>query len=271
MTYRILILGASYGSLFGTKNLMAGHDVTLVCRNATADLINSQGTEVRIKLKGEDAHRAIRSTDLPGRLDAKTPENVDPAEYDLVVLAMQEPQYLHHTMRMLLARIAAARRSVPVADEHAAFALSQTDRGDRCRRRRRSLLQGRRLGPLRPAAGHAVLARPASGAPGRRTGQCSAGQSADQFQGRPLRLARSQRNADRAGRIASTPPGSTVSTCRSNYASTIRCSCRSQNGPMLLTGNYRSVTAGAPISIRDAVHATSICRARSMPPSKPSC
>ena len=25
--------------------------------------------------------------------------------------------------------------------------------------------------------------------------------------------------------------------------------------PMLLTGNYRCVTAGAPISIRDAVHA----------------
>ncbi|MFT5895675.1 MAG: ketopantoate reductase, partial [bacterium] len=29
---RILILGASYGSLLSTKLLMAGHDVTLVCR-----------------------------------------------------------------------------------------------------------------------------------------------------------------------------------------------------------------------------------------------
>jgi hypothetical protein len=109
MAYRVLILGASYGSLFGTKCLMAGHDVTMVCRAPTAELINARGTEVRIKLKGEDAHRAIRSAALPGRLDAKAPENAVPAGYDMVVLAMQEPQYLHHTIRTLLARIAAAR------------------------------------------------------------------------------------------------------------------------------------------------------------------
>jgi membrane carboxypeptidase/penicillin-binding protein PbpC len=109
MAYRILILGASYGSLFGTKCLMAGQDVTLVCRAPTAALINARGTEVRIKLKGEDAPRAIQSAALPGRLDAKTPEDADPAGYDLVVLAMQEPQYLHHTIRLLLTRIAAAR------------------------------------------------------------------------------------------------------------------------------------------------------------------
>ena len=36
MAYKILILGASYGSLLGTKLLMAGHDVTLVCRAQTA-------------------------------------------------------------------------------------------------------------------------------------------------------------------------------------------------------------------------------------------
>ena len=78
MRYKILVLGASYGSLFGTKLLMAGHDVTLVCRTATADLINDEGTEVRIKLKGESEHRAIRSASLPGHLDASTPEDVDP-------------------------------------------------------------------------------------------------------------------------------------------------------------------------------------------------
>ncbi len=108
MSYKILVLGASYGSLLGTKCLMAGHDVTLVCRDATAALINAEGTEVRIKLKGEDAHRAIRSGDHPGTLDAKTPETIDPAEYDLVCLAMQEQQYGHPSLRGLLNRIAAA-------------------------------------------------------------------------------------------------------------------------------------------------------------------
>ena len=108
MAYKILILGASYGSLLGTKLLMAGHDVTLVCRSQTAELINAEGTEVRIKLKDEDAHRAIRSGDLPGRLDAKTPEEVNPADYDLVGLAMQEPQYGVHAIWTLMVRIAEA-------------------------------------------------------------------------------------------------------------------------------------------------------------------
>ena len=43
MARKILILGASYGSLLGTKLLMAGQDVTLVCRAETADLINRNG------------------------------------------------------------------------------------------------------------------------------------------------------------------------------------------------------------------------------------
>jgi len=106
MSYRNLILGASYGSLLGTKCLMAGHDVTLVCRTATAELINNEGTEVRIRLKGEDEHRSIRSTEQPGRLTALTPEEVDPRDYDLVGLAMQEPQYAHPSLRDLLGKIA---------------------------------------------------------------------------------------------------------------------------------------------------------------------
>ena len=109
MTYRILILGASYGSLLGTKLLMAGHDVTLVCRAPTAALINSEGTEVRIKLRGEAEHRRIRSADLPGKLNALVPEDVDPEAYDMVGLAMQEPQYGSPSIRSLVGRIAAAR------------------------------------------------------------------------------------------------------------------------------------------------------------------
>ena len=74
MARNILILGASYGSLLATKLLMAGHNVTLVCRRKTADLINRDGTEVRIKLRDEAVHRAIFSRDLPGKLDATTPD-----------------------------------------------------------------------------------------------------------------------------------------------------------------------------------------------------
>src|SRR6187549_3057302 len=108
MARNILILGASYGSLLGTKLLMAGHNVTLVCRKKTAELINRDGTEVRIKLRDEAVHRAIFSRDLPGKLDATEPGNVDISRYDLVALAMQEPQYTNHTVRVLMIKIAAA-------------------------------------------------------------------------------------------------------------------------------------------------------------------
>src|SRR3546814_15351910 len=104
MARKILILGASYGSLLGTKLLMAGHDVTLVCRPQTARLINAEGTAVRIRLKGEDAHRTIRPRDQPphlkpGRRDAKAPEGVHPAAYDLLAPALREPQYLDEERR----------------------------------------------------------------------------------------------------------------------------------------------------------------------------
>jgi hypothetical protein len=109
MARNILILGASYGSLLATKLLMAGHNVSLVCRNKTAELINRDGTEVRIKLRDEAVHRAIFSRDLPGKLDAVTPGNVDVSRYDLVCLAMQEPQYANHTVRVLMIKIAEAK------------------------------------------------------------------------------------------------------------------------------------------------------------------
>ena len=109
MAYNILILGASYGSLLGTKLLMAGHNVTLVCRQKTADLINAEGTTVRIKLKGEDEHRSIHSKDLPGRLSASTPHDTVATDFDMVGLAMQEPQYAHHSLTTLLMRIAEER------------------------------------------------------------------------------------------------------------------------------------------------------------------
>ncbi|MEO0946504.1 MAG: hypothetical protein AAFY06_17055, partial [Pseudomonadota bacterium] len=108
MSRNILILGASYGSLLGTKLLMARHNVTLVCREATAEKINSEGSEVLIKLRDEDMHRHFRSDDLPGLLDAATPSDVDVSRYDMVALAMSEPQYASEDIRGLMGRIADA-------------------------------------------------------------------------------------------------------------------------------------------------------------------
>ena len=109
MPYNILILGASYGSLLGTKFIAAGHNVTLVCRSETAAIINGKGTKVRIKLRDEDEHRSFFSNELAGNMAASTPEDVKPENYDLVCLAMQEPQYSHPTLKDLLLRIVQAK------------------------------------------------------------------------------------------------------------------------------------------------------------------
>ena len=109
MTARVLILGASYGSLFGTKLLMARHNVALVCTPPTAELINREGTVVRFAVKGRDGLLDVSSKKLPGLLSAAPPEEVDPAAYDLVVLGMQEAQYGAPGVRELMARVARSR------------------------------------------------------------------------------------------------------------------------------------------------------------------
>jgi len=110
--FNILILGASYGSLLAIKFLAAGHHVTLTCRTATADLINAQGIRVRLPIKGRkdigtNGLLEVDSRQLPGRLHASTPQQVgELARFDLVVLAMQEPQYRQDGIRQVMAYIA---------------------------------------------------------------------------------------------------------------------------------------------------------------------
>jgi hypothetical protein len=253
MAYRVLILGASYGSLFGTKCLMAGHDVTMVCRAPTAELINARGTEVRIKLKGEGAHRAIHSAALPGRLNARTPENVDPAGYDMVVLAMQEPQYLHHTIRTLLARIAAAR--IPC--------LSLMNMPP--------LPYLKRIPAINAGAAEAAFAE--AGVWDRFDPQmvtlCSPDPQASRPADEPANVLQVNLATNfKAAGFASPIHNSMLTTLTSEidaarlYGLDVPVKLRVHASlfvpfakwAMLLTGNYRCVTAGAPISIRDAVH-----------------
>ncbi len=106
--HRILILGASYGSLLGTKLALAGHDVHLICLPDEADAINRDGVRVRLPVRGRDAAVEVDSNTLAGKISAGDAPSADPAGFDLVALAMQEPQYRHDEIRGLLERVAAA-------------------------------------------------------------------------------------------------------------------------------------------------------------------
>jgi len=108
-TYKILIMGASYGSLLASKILFGGHSVHLICLPAEADLINAEGFRVRLPVKGRMEPVEIDSRKLPGKVSAGGPGGVNPKDYDLVGLAMQEPQYRSPGVRELLDSVAKSR------------------------------------------------------------------------------------------------------------------------------------------------------------------
>ena len=105
-TYNILIMGASYGSLLASKLLFGGHSVKLVCLPAEADLINAEGFRVRLPIRGRKEPVEIDSRKLPGKVSATGAAGVNPKDFDLVGLAMQEPQYRSPGVRELLDAVA---------------------------------------------------------------------------------------------------------------------------------------------------------------------
>jgi hypothetical protein len=108
-SYRVLIMGASYGSLLAIRLGLAGHSAHMICLPAEADLINAEGAIVRIPVRGRDGLVEVNSRALPGKLTAGGTEGVNPSNYDLVVLAMQEPQYRVAGVRDLLDAVARSR------------------------------------------------------------------------------------------------------------------------------------------------------------------
>ena len=108
-TYNILIMGAAYGSLLASKLLFGGHKIHHVCLPAEADLINAEGVRVRIPVKGRKDPVELDSRKLPGKITAGGAAGVNPKDYDLVGLAMQEPQYCSPGVRELLDLVATSK------------------------------------------------------------------------------------------------------------------------------------------------------------------
>ena len=108
-TYNILMMGASYGSLLASKMLFGGHRIHLVCLPAEAELINAEGFRVRLPVRGRKEPVVLDSRKLPGKVTAGGASGVNPKDYDLVGLAMQEPQYRSPGVRELLDAVAKSR------------------------------------------------------------------------------------------------------------------------------------------------------------------
>jgi hypothetical protein len=108
-TYKILLMGASYGSLLASKLLFGGHSIHLVCLPAEADLINAEGFKVKLPIRGRSEPVLLESRKLPGKVTAGPAAGVNPKDYDLVGLCMQEPQYRSPGVRELLDAVGKSR------------------------------------------------------------------------------------------------------------------------------------------------------------------
>ena len=75
-----------------------------------AELINTEGAVIRIPVRGREGLVEINSKKLPGKMAAGGTTAFDPKNYDLVVLAMQEPQYRSPGVRELLQAVAKSRK-----------------------------------------------------------------------------------------------------------------------------------------------------------------
>jgi hypothetical protein len=102
-------MGASYGSLLASKMLFGGHKIHLVCLPAEADLINAEGFRVRLPVRGRSEPVVLDSRKLPGKVTAGPTAGVNPKDYDLIGLCMQEPQYRAAGVRELLDEVGKSR------------------------------------------------------------------------------------------------------------------------------------------------------------------
>ena len=107
--YNILMMGASYGSLLAIKLLFGGHKITMVCLPNEVEAFNSDGAHVRMPIRNRATPIDLDSRKLPGSLRAAGTGDVNVKDYDLAVLAMQEPQYRLPGVRDLLDSLARAQ------------------------------------------------------------------------------------------------------------------------------------------------------------------
>ncbi len=109
----ILVLGASYGLLAAVRLCLANHHVTVVCRESEQLALSERGATVQLQRRdGADGRRlhvpaAPGFANAVGRLGLVTP-GIAPDGFDLVFLAMGEPQYADPAISTLMTAIADA-------------------------------------------------------------------------------------------------------------------------------------------------------------------
>ena len=157
--------------------------------------------------------------------------DVNPADFDLVALAMQEPQYRSPGVRELLGGRREVARAVHVDHEHAAAALPRAHSGTATSTSLRDCYTDPTVWDgFDPALMTLCSPDPQAFRPPEEKVNVLQVEPADQLQGRALPVGRAHGDAARPrGRHLRRAPRRPWS-CRSSCACTTRCSCRSPSG-----------------------------------------
>lgn len=101
----ILVVGSSYGSLFAIKAALAGVSVCLIGHSAEIDAINNYGLHINIRGRHSTSTFDLQSSQMTGEIRACAPNDIEPSDFNLIVLAMQEPQYSQPEVKRLMQKI----------------------------------------------------------------------------------------------------------------------------------------------------------------------
>lgn len=109
MSAHILVLGCSYGLLPAMRLAFAGCRVTMVGRADEVATMASQDLTVHLPDRHGGAGHVLRARSGQD-IALTTPDQADPAAADMVLLAMQEPQYTASEVAALMGQIATSGR-----------------------------------------------------------------------------------------------------------------------------------------------------------------
>ena len=251
-------MGASYGSLLASKLLFGGHSIHLVCLPAEADLINAEGFKVKLPVRGRSEPVLLESRKLPGKVTAGRAAGVNPKDYDLVGLCMQEPQYRSPGVRELLDAVGKSRvpcmsimnmpplpyiKRIPGLDYKALEAAYTDPRVWDSVDPNKITLNSPDPQAIRPPDGKAnelLVTLPTNFKCARFDGRQGHG---DRAQAREGRRSRALRRAGRQDRIA----GEAAASTSSIFVPLAKWA-------MLLAGNYRCITTDGMRTAQEAVH-----------------
>lgn len=109
--FDILVLGAAYGLLPAVRCCLGGHRVTLVCRQEEREALARQGASVTAQRRDGKPGRLLHAPAAKGRAESAgvlglVGPDPSPEGFDMVLLAMSEPQYADAQIADLMSRIA---------------------------------------------------------------------------------------------------------------------------------------------------------------------